>query len=71
MTATPRMVKLIGQDWRSDDWVFRDRGVTAVHLSTGLHDDYHQPTDTLDKLSRPQLVRNTRFLRELLVRVAR
>jgi hypothetical protein len=71
VTVTPRMVKLIGQDYRSDDWVFRDRGVPAVHLSTGLHDDYHQPTDTLDKLSRPQLVRNARFLRELLVRVAR
>ena len=71
VTVTPRLVKLIGQDYRSDDWVFRDRGIPAVHLSTGLHDDYHQPTDTLDKLSRPQLVRNARFLRELLGRVAR
>jgi hypothetical protein len=51
--------------------VFRDRGVPSVHLSTGLHDDYHRSTDTLDKLSRPQLVRNARFLRELLALTAR
>jgi hypothetical protein len=71
LTATPTMVRWIGQDWRSDDWVFRDRGVRAVHLSTGLHDDYHQRTDTVDKLSRPQLVRIARFLRELVGAVAR
>ena len=46
-------------------------GVPAVHLSTGLHDDYHRPTDTLDKLSRPQLVRIAAFLRELVGRLAR
>jgi hypothetical protein len=71
VTATPSMVKLIGQDWRSDDWVFRDRGVRAVHLSTGLHDDYHKPTDTADKLSRPQLVRITAFLHALVGATAR
>jgi hypothetical protein len=71
VTATPLMVRLIGQDWRSDDWVFRDRGLRAVHLSTGLHDDYHAPTDSLDKLSRPQLVRITAFLRALVAATAR
>jgi len=71
MTASPRMVRWIGQDFRTDDWIFRDLGVPAIHLSTGLHDDYHQPTDTLDKLSRPQLVRVAAFVRELVRRVAR
>jgi len=71
LSASPRMVSLIGQDWRSDDWVFRDRGVRALHLSTGLHDDYHQPTDTIDKLSRPQLVKITKFLRGMVEAVAK
>jgi Zn-dependent M28 family amino/carboxypeptidase len=71
MTATPGMVRLIGQDWRSDDWVFRDRGMRAVHLSTGLHDDYHRATDSLDRLSRAQLVKIARFLDELVIATAK
>lgn len=64
-------VQLVGEARRSDDWMFRDVGVTAIHFSTGLNDDYHEPTDTEDKLSRPQLVRIARFLRELVGRTAR
>ncbi len=29
----------------SDHMTFQDRGVRALHLFTGLHDDYHRPTD--------------------------
>jgi Zn-dependent M28 family amino/carboxypeptidase len=71
LTVSPGLVSFIGQDFRTDDWVFRARGVPAIHLSTGLHEDYHQPTDTLDKLSRPQLVRITAFLRDFVGRIAR
>jgi Zn-dependent M28 family amino/carboxypeptidase len=60
-----------GQAHRSDDWVFRDAGVRAVHFSTGPHDDYHSPRDTLDRVSRPQVARSARFLRALLERTAR
>jgi Zn-dependent M28 family amino/carboxypeptidase len=71
VSVSPALVALVGEDWRSDDWVFREAGVTAVHFSTGLHADYHQPTDTPDRLSRPQLVRIAQFLRDLVARTAR
>ncbi len=59
------------QAHRSDDWVFRDAGVFAVHFSTGPHDDYHSPGDTPDKVSRSQVLRVARFLRALVERTAR
>jgi len=59
------------QGHRSDDWVFRDAGVPAVHFSTGPHDDYHSPGDTPDKVSRAQTLRVARFLRALVERTAR
>jgi Zn-dependent M28 family amino/carboxypeptidase len=65
VVAMPGMLSLVGQDHRSDDWAFRDRGVLAVHLSTGINDEYHTPRDTADRLSHPQLLRIARFLREL------
>ncbi len=71
VAVQPELLASVGEDWRSDDWVFRDAGVTAVHFSTGLHDDYHQPTDTPDRLSRPQMLRIARFLRGLVARSAR
>ena len=67
---SPALVSLVGEDWRSDDWVFRQAGVPAAHFSTGLHDDYHKPTDTLDRLSRPQMLRIAKFLRGLVARTA-
>jgi aminopeptidase N len=70
IAVSPLLLALVGEDWRSDDWVFRELGVPAVHLSTGLHGDYHRPSDTADRLSRPQLMRIARFLRALLARTA-
>lgn len=65
------LLPAVGQAHRSDDWAFRDAGVFAVHFSTGLGDDYHAPGDTLDKVSRPQVLRVARFLRVLVDRTAR
>jgi Zn-dependent M28 family amino/carboxypeptidase len=64
-------LKILGEDRRSDDWMFRDARVVAVHFSTGINDDYHRPTDTLDKVSRPQLERMAKFIRLLVERSAR
>ena len=63
----PGLVKVLGEDRRSDDWIFRDHGVYAIHFSTGLNDQYHTPDDTLARLSRPQLVRVAKFLHRLVV----
>jgi len=70
LTVSPALVALVGEDWRSDDWVFRDAGVAAVHLSTGMHPDYHRPSDTVDHLDRAQLVRVARFLRDVVAALA-
>jgi Zn-dependent M28 family amino/carboxypeptidase len=70
LAVSPALVALVGEDWRSDDWVFRDLGVPAVHFSTGIHDEYHQSSDTLDRLSRPQMLRIARFLRALVAATA-
>lgn len=36
--------------YRSDHYNFAKKGVPAIFYFSGLHDDYHQPTDTPDKI---------------------
>jgi Zn-dependent M28 family amino/carboxypeptidase len=40
---------------RSDHWPFLHRGVPAIAFFTGLHPDYHTPTDTPDKINYDKL----------------
>ena len=70
IAVRPGLLTLVGEDRRSDDWVLRDAHVPAVHFSTGLFEQYHRPTDTIDRLSRTQLVRIARFLDTLCRNVA-
>lgn len=49
------LVELFGFEDRTDDWWFRRRGILAIHMSTSLHEDYHRPTDTADRLAPAQL----------------
>jgi hypothetical protein len=37
-------------EYRGDHKSFSERGVRYVWLSTSMHDDYHAPTDTVDKV---------------------
>ena len=55
--APPGLAELFGWDGRTDDWRFRRRGVLSLHFSTAMHDDYHRPTDTADKLVPAQMER--------------
>jgi Zn-dependent M28 family amino/carboxypeptidase len=66
-----RLLELFGFHDRTDDWWFRRRGVAAVHFSTGLHPDYHRPSDTPDKLVHAQMERVARTAHGLLVFLAR
>lgn len=50
------LIHTLRMDARTDDWWFRERGVPTAHFSTGMHHDYHQPSDTPDKL-RPRQIR--------------
>jgi Zn-dependent M28 family amino/carboxypeptidase len=45
----------------SDHTVFNLRGVPVLFLFTGMHADYHRPTDTVDKLSFPGIEKVARF----------
>jgi hypothetical protein len=42
---------------RSDHWRFLELGVPVAFLFTGLHPDYHEPTDTWDKINYPKMAR--------------
>jgi Zn-dependent M28 family amino/carboxypeptidase len=41
----------------SDHYHFMEKGIPSFLLSTGLHDDYHKPTDTAEKLSYDKMVK--------------
>ena len=43
--------------YRSDHYSFASRGVPAVFFFSGVHADYHRPTDTPDKLDYDKMAR--------------
>jgi Zn-dependent M28 family amino/carboxypeptidase len=50
---------------RSDHYAFHQLGIPAFFLFSGLHEDYHKPTDTADKISVARLARNAGFVLNL------
>lgn len=53
----PQVIELVGGAHRTDEWSFREAGIPALHFSTGLHGDYHLPSDTADRIDHSQLHR--------------
>lgn len=47
---------------RTDHWPFLHRGVPAIAFGTGLHPDYHTPTDRPDKLNYDKLEKIVRLV---------
>ena len=47
---------------RSDHWPFLAHGVPAALFHTGLHPDYHRPSDTADKLNYAKMEKVTRLV---------
>jgi Peptidase family M28/PA domain len=41
----------------SDHVSFHDKNIPAVHFYTGMHEDYHRPSDTWEKLNVPGMVK--------------
>ena len=61
----------IEQHWRdSDHYSFAKRGIPSICFNTGLHEDYHQPTDTPDKIDYSKLTAVLRVVRELALKAA-
>jgi hypothetical protein len=52
-----RLMELFSAQDRTDDWWFRRQNILSIHFSTGYHRDYHQPTDTPDRLVPMQMER--------------
>jgi hypothetical protein len=48
----------------SDQTSFIEAGVPAVQLFSGVHDDYHRPGDTADKIDPTGLVKTAKVLKE-------
>jgi hypothetical protein len=49
---------------RSDHWPFLQRGVPAVFIHTGLHPDYHTPTDRPEKIEYAKMERIVRLVHQ-------
>src|SRR5690606_5728051 len=47
--------------YRSDHYNFAKNGIPAVFFFNGVHDDYHQPGDTPDKIEYDALARRTQL----------
>ena len=53
---------------RSDHWNFAENNIPIIFYFTGIHEDYHKPTDTIDKIEfdmlqkRAQLVYYTAWM---------
>lgn len=47
--------------YRSDHYNFAKKGIPAIFYFNGVHDDYHKPTDTPDKIDYPQMAKRTRL----------
>jgi C-terminal processing protease CtpA/Prc len=48
----------------SDQKSFQEAGVPAVQLFTGAHEDYHRPTDTIEKINPSGLVKVASLVKE-------
>ena len=54
-----------GVFFRSDHWSFAKEGVPIAFLFTGFHPQYHQPTDTIDRIDFHKLMRVARYVYDL------
>ncbi len=52
----------IGLLRRSDNWPFLTRGIPALFFHTGLHPDYHRPSDTPEKINYEKMARIVRLV---------
>ena len=48
--------------YRSDHYNFAKNGVPAVFFFSGIHEDYHKPSDTPDKIDYPLMTTRTKLI---------
>ncbi len=54
----------------SDHWTFYEAGIPSLYLHTGLHEDYHRPTDDIEKLNVDGIRQVSAYLLEQLSKLA-
>ena len=54
----------------SDHWPFLEHGIPIALIHTGLHADYHRPTDDVEKINRVGMGEVERYLLMTVIRVA-
>jgi Peptidase family M28/PDZ domain len=57
-------------DDNSDHWSFLERQVPSVLLHTGLHADYHRPSDDVEKINREGMREVSQYLLAVLIKAA-
>jgi Zn-dependent M28 family amino/carboxypeptidase len=61
----------IEQHWHdSDHYSFARRSIPSICFNTGLHADYHQPTDTPDKIDYAKITAVVKIVRDLALKTA-
>jgi hypothetical protein len=55
---------------RSDHYNFVKKGIPAMFFFAGMHEDYHQATDTVDKINFPKMARIVDLTRDIVLAVA-
>jgi len=48
--------------YRSDHYNFAKNGIPVIFYFNGVHEDYHQPTDTADKINFELLIKRTKLV---------
>jgi hypothetical protein len=48
--------------YRSDHWNFAKNNIPIIFYFTGIHDDYHKPSDTIDKIEFDMLEKRARLV---------
>jgi hypothetical protein len=48
--------------YRSDHYNFAKHNIPVIFFFNGVHDDYHQPTDTVDKIEFPLMTKRTKLI---------
>lgn len=48
--------------YRSDHYNFAKNNIPVIFFFSGIHDDYHRPTDTPDKINYPLLTKRTQYI---------
>jgi hypothetical protein len=51
--------------FRSDHFSYADKGIPIIFFFTGLHPDYHQPSDSVEKIHFEKMSRITRLVYEI------